>query len=89
MDEEEVLRLCQVSGLENLFSDKDFSKAWVSDDSTESYKGINDRLTPIEIEQYRTANTKDPNRIFHTHDKWECYKAGFYDNVKRLDSRTM
>ena len=28
MDEEEVLRLCQVSGLEHLFSDNDFSQAW-------------------------------------------------------------
>ena len=24
-------------------------------------------------------NTSDENRIFHTYDKWECYKAGFYN----------
>lgn len=79
MDEEEVLRLCQVSGLEHLFSDKDFSRAWVSEDSTETYIPVHDKLLPIEIEQYRAGNTNDPNRIFHTYDKWECFKAGFYE----------
>lgn len=83
MDEEEVLRLCQVSGLENLFSDKDFSKAWESSDEYNEYFEINNDLTPIEIAQYRTANTNDPERIFHTYDKWECNKAGFYANVKK------
>lgn len=79
MDEEEVLRLCQVSGLEHLFSDKDFNKAWVADDSNEKYIPIHDKLLPIEIEQYRAGNTNDPSRIFHTWDKWECYKTGFYE----------
>lgn len=80
MDEEEVLRLCQVSGLEHLFSDKDFSKAWVSEESDESYIPVHDKLLPIEIEQYRAGNTNDPDRIFHTWDKWECYPAGFYES---------
>ena len=80
MDEEEVLRLCQVSGLEHLFSDKDFSRAWISEDSDEKYIPAHDKLLPIEIEQYRVGNTNDPNRIFHTYDKWECYKAGFYES---------
>jgi ParB-like chromosome segregation protein Spo0J len=31
MDADEVLRLCQIGGLSELFSDKDFSKAWVAD----------------------------------------------------------
>jgi len=79
MDEEEVLRLCQVSGLEHLFSDKDFSRAWVAEDSNETYIPVHDKLLPIEIEQYRTGNTSDPDRIFHTYDKWECYKSGFYE----------
>lgn len=79
MDEEEVLRLCQVSGLEHLFSDKDFSRAWVSEDSDERFIPIHDKLLPIEIEQYRAGNTNDPSRIFHTYDKWECHKAGFYE----------
>ena len=80
MDEEEVLRLCQVSGLEHLFSDKDFNKAWISEESTESYIPTHDKLLPLEIEQYRAGNTNDPERIFHTYDKWECYPAGFYEN---------
>lgn len=79
MDEEEVLRLCQVSGLEHLFSDKDFSRAWVSEDSNEKYIPVHDKLLPLEIEQYRAGNTNDIDRIFHTWDKWECYKAGFYE----------
>lgn len=32
MDADEVLRLCQVSGLAELFSDEDFSKSWDIDD---------------------------------------------------------
>jgi ParB-like chromosome segregation protein Spo0J len=82
MDEEEVLRLCQISGLEHLFSDKDFSKAWVSEDSNESYIPIHDKLLPLEIEQYRAGNTSDRDRIFHTYEKWECYKSGFYESKK-------
>lgn len=82
MDEEEVLRLCQISGLEHLFSDKDFSNAWVSDnDFDEPFHPVVDGLSPIEIQQYRAGNTNDPNRIFHTHDKWECHKAGFYKST--------
>jgi hypothetical protein len=80
MDEEEVLRLCQISGLEHLFSDKDFSRAWVSEDSNEKYIPVHDKLLPIEIEQYRAGNTNDPDRIFHTFDKWECHKCGFYES---------
>lgn len=80
MDEEEVLRLCQVSGLEHLFSDKDFSRAWVSEESNENYIPVHDKLLPIEIEQYRAGNTRDRERIFHTYEKWECYPAGFYNN---------
>lgn len=85
MDEEEVLRLCQISGLEHLFSDRDFSKAWVSEDEYEqqNFVPIKDDLTPIEVNQFRVGNTNDPNRIFHTYDKWECHKAGFYSSTKK------
>lgn len=82
MDEEEVLRLCQISGLENLFSDQDFSKAWISEDSNYEYKPIDDNLSEDVINSFRVGNTNDPNRIFHTYDKWECYKAGFYATQK-------
>ena len=81
MDEEEVLRLCQLSGLEYLFTDKDFSKAWVAEDDNGQFYPIVDSLKPLEILQYRAGNTNDPNRIFHTFDKWECQKAGFYKSI--------
>jgi len=82
MDEEEVLRLCQISGLENLFSDKDFSKAWIAEDSTESFEPITDDIPEEVIKSFRAGNTNDPDRIFHTYEKWECYKAGFYATTK-------
>jgi len=82
MDEEEVLRLCQVSGLEYLFTDKDFSNAWISEDSKENYTPITDDIPEEIVMSYRVGNTNDPNRIFHTYDKWECYKAGFYNTKK-------
>jgi len=31
---------------------------------------------------YRIPNEGDTERIFHTYDKWECHKAGFYKNKK-------
>lgn len=82
MDEEEVLRLCQVSGLEHLFNDKDFSNAWVSDDVANDYEVLTDELSEEEILMHRAGNTNDENRIFHTFDKWECHKAGFYQTKK-------
>jgi hypothetical protein len=77
MDEEEVLRLCQISGLEHLFTDKDFSNAWESSDEV-SFENITDNVTQDELDMYRIPNENDNERIFHTYDKWECHKAGFY-----------
>lgn len=81
MDEDEVLRLCQITGLEHLFSDKDFSMAWEAEDSEEDFEPISDELADEDM-NVRTANTNDPTRIFHTYDKWECHKAGFYASRK-------
>tara|TARA_R100001480_G_scaffold23315_2_gene33589 strand:+ start:2979 stop:4109 length:1131 start_codon:yes stop_codon:yes gene_type:complete len=78
MDEEEVLRLCQVSGLEHLFNDKDFSKAWESSDYVENnYEILTDDVSDV-IDLYKIPLEDDKERIFHTYDKWECHKAGFY-----------
>jgi len=80
MDQDEILRLCQITGLESLFRDEDFSKAWLTEDS--EYDGtFTDEVTEDEKDEhgFRTVNTSDETRIFHTYDKWECYKAGFYD----------
>ena len=73
MEEDEVLRLCQVSGLSGLFSDVEFSMAWESDTtSTDSELDFSADFDAI------TQNTNDKNRIFHTFDKWESVPAGFF-----------
>lgn len=82
MDEEEVLRLCQVSGLEHLFSDNDFSKAWESSDSVPDFEVLSDQITEDELNMYKIPNEKDEVRVFHTYEKWECHKAGFYATKK-------
>ncbi len=82
MDEEEVLRLCQISGLENIFTDSDFSKAWESSDAELEYEILSDEISEIEADMYRIPNEDDTTRIFHTYDKWECFKAGFYASKK-------
>lgn len=82
MDEEEVLRLCQISGLEHLFNDKDFSNAWISEDDVDVYTPISNEVDVDIINSFRVGNTDDPDRIFHTYDKWECHKAGFYSPTK-------
>ena len=76
MDEEEVLRLCQISGLEHLFSDNDFSRAWESVDSIDSFEDITDQIDSDVIDTFRVPNVN--GRKFHTYEKWECHKAGFY-----------
>lgn len=78
MDEEEVLRLCQISGLEHLFSDNDFSKAWEADDSDDAWEDITDAVSDEVLDQTRIPNEGKGDRIYHTYDKWECEKAGFY-----------
>ena len=83
MDEDEILRLCQITGLEHLFTDQDFSRAWEAADSnpTDDFVELTDEITDEMKAAVRTANTSDPNRVFHTHDKWECVKAGFYSST--------
>lgn len=82
MDEEEVLRLCQVSGLEHLFSDSDFSQSWESSEVVDEYELLSDDDLEKEMKLYKIPNENKENRIFHTYDKWECHKAGFYANQK-------
>lgn len=83
MDRDEVLRLCQISGLSEIFSGQEFSKAWepeghISPDDFEDISGdaVDYKDADVEV---RTANTDDEGRIFHTFDKWECNVAGFYE----------
>lgn len=77
MDQEEVLRLCQISGLEHLFSDRDFSKAWEAGED-DGYTDLTDEIPGEQVEMFRVPNTDVEGRIFHTYDKWECHAAGFY-----------
>jgi len=82
MDQDEILRLCQITGLSELFSDQEFSRSWdVEGEITESdFEELTDDVESYgeEADGFRTVNTSDENRIFHTYDKWECYRAGFY-----------
>ena len=83
MDEDEVLRLCQITGLSELFKDDEFSKSWDIKDSSISFEPLTDDFNEVQKDLFgfRTSNTSDKDRIFHTFDKWECHKAGFYNNA--------
>lgn len=86
MDQDEILRLCQITGLADLFTDQEFSKSWdVEGEITESdFVELTDDISEYgeETEKFRVVNTSDENRIFHTYEKWECYRAGFYATTK-------
>jgi hypothetical protein len=73
---------CQISGLAELFSDRDFSQSWEVEGhvSEDDFTEINEdeEFYPDELRTKKVVNTSDENRVFHTYDKWECYKAGFY-----------
>ena len=88
MDRDEVLRLCQITGLAELFSDRDFSRAWepVGSISESDFEDLTDDVGDLDGARV-TVNTSDPDRIFHVHDDWECHKAGFYANQKHGVSR--
>lgn len=76
MDQDEVLRLCQISGLSEMFNNEDFSSSWDIDILSEDDLDIifNEELIEPDKEIKET-------RILHTYDKWECYKNGFYSNT--------
>lgn len=73
MDPDEVLRLCQVSGLSELFANQQFSQAWEIAHSNGA-ANIGDDLMPETSDEDPQVN----GRILHTWDKWECYRHGFY-----------
>lgn len=84
MDQDEILRLCQITGLSELFSDKKFSKSWDIENTDDDFIPLSDDIETYgdDVAKFRTINTNDEERIFHTHDKWECYKAGLYKTTK-------
>jgi len=71
MEPDEVLRLCQISGLADLFQDQEFSSAWDIGTFDE---------TEVELTEEGDVVTEKNGRIYHTYEKWECYPAGFYEN---------
>lgn len=71
MDADEVLRLTQVSGLADLFSDQEFSQAWESSDPPGAGSEMLSDIPEGEVKH-------SPGRILHTWEKWECYSHGFY-----------
>lgn len=81
MDEDEVLRLCQITGLQDLFKDDDFSKSWdVGESEIDDWDVLTDEVTELEMERLEMRSTVNTsyNRIFHTYESWECHKAGFF-----------
>jgi ParB-like chromosome segregation protein Spo0J len=75
MDQDEVLRLCQLSGIAELFSDEDFSRSWdVDEDAPIDDAGVEDEFG------VGAAADKSDGRVFHTWEEWECYPAGFYED---------
>lgn len=82
MEEDEILRLCQITGLADVFSDEEFSKSWdIENAVVDDFVPLTEFTDFDESEQVKTINTDDESRIFHTWDKWECQKAGFYNNT--------
>ena len=82
MDEDEVLRLCQITGLQDLFKDEEFSMSWdVTEANFEAWEDLTDEVTEMEMERLNLRNTVNASydRIFHTYDKWECFEAGFFN----------
>jgi ParB-like chromosome segregation protein Spo0J len=84
MDQDEVLRLCQISGLSDIFAGQEFSPAWEPEGaiSLDDFADLSGAAEDYDVatDETRTANVDDPARIFHTYDLWECHKAGFYES---------
>jgi ParB-like chromosome segregation protein Spo0J len=70
MDPDEVLRLCQITGLSEAFGDSEFSQAWEVEKTASAPELFSDIIEGYE--------PNDKGRIFHTWEKWECYQHGFY-----------
>ena len=72
MDQDEVLRLCQITGLSEVFADEQFSQSWDAVIMSE------DDISIIDESDIGGAACPDKDRIFHEWEDWECYPAGFY-----------
>lgn len=89
MDEDEILRLCQISGLEGMFKDADFNKAWVSDGcADDTFEELDDEVNEDEMAAYKIPNEADPDRVFHHYSKWEAYQYNFFGLSHKTMSKT-
>lgn len=77
MDQDEVLRLCQVSGLVEVFADTDFSQAWDAVIFKEEMEHVTEE--DILILENDGEPAQENGRILHQWQEWECYPAGFYE----------
>lgn len=73
MDEDEILRLCQISGLQEVFSSDSFSQAWTATMTDNELLACLDESDVGDVEDNDSSN-----RIFHEWQDWECFPAGFY-----------
>ena len=74
MEPDEVLRLCQVAGLAELFADDDFSASWDVADPDDDLESFDPSFS---------MDAKETDRVYHTWDKWEAFEAGFFDNTPK------
>lgn len=72
MEPDEVLRLCQVAGLAELFADDEFSASWDVAGTEDDFEGYDPEMN---------AEGRQPDRIYHTWDKWEAFTAGFFNTT--------
>lgn len=75
MEADEVLRLCQMSGIADLFSDEEFSASWDVADPADDFEGMDESIPESEVPGGQ------PGRVYHTWDKWEAFAAGFFDST--------
>lgn len=80
MEPDEVLRLCQVAGLAELFADEDFSASWDA-------VGPDDDA-PVFDPSLDSEASDAEGRVYHTWDKWESFEAGFFDSTPRQRTLT-
>lgn len=91
MDEDEVLRLCQITGLQDLFKDDEFSKSWdAAESEVSNFEALTDEVTEFErtFLEFRTTVNTSYDRIMHSYEKWECHKNGFFSqNVEGMTKK--
>ncbi len=73
MDPDEVLRLCQITGLAEVFKSHEFSKSWEVGDV--------EAMADLDEDDIEAIGAPEDGRILHTFDKWECHAYGFYGST--------